>query len=408
MTIPPSSQSFRSPAPSTLGHALTAEWFDPRFRRLLVMQMAFGYAFSALLLVPKFATEHLHATPRQVGELAAYPVVAAVAIAPFCGRWLDAGGFRSCLLFGSALLALSTAAMSFVHELGVAAYVLRALQGIGNAVFVGGSGSLVTRIVSREHHGRAFGTVGAAGLLMNAVGSSATEGLAAAFGWGLAFHVAALIALVAVPLSFGMPFVDALDRANPQTPSDGRSAFRSQLGVSAGALATGIGFGMLATFTQPYALSLGAEHVAVLFVGYTCTALFVRLGLGGAVDRWGRRRAAFVSISLYGLTALAASSLQPSWLFVLGLGFGVAHGLAWPSLCALAVEGAAAGRVGSALTRVQAMFGIGSMAAVFLGGRSVTAFGYPTAFVAAALVIGLLASTLGVSVSGARASASRD
>lgn len=403
MTIPPSSQSFRPSPPAALGHALTAEWFDPRFRRLLVMQMAFGYAFSALLLVPKFATEHLHATPREVGDLAAYPVVAAVAIAPFCGRWLDAGGFRSCLWFGATLLALSTAAMTFVHEIGLAAHGLRALQGIGNAIFVGGSGSLVTRIVSRQHHGRAFGTVGAAGLLMNAFGSTATERLAHAFGWGVAFQAAAVVALLAVPLSFGMPEVAQLDHDSALPTHASARTFRAQIGVVAGALAAGIGFGMLATFTQPYALGLGAEHVAVLFVGYTCTALLVRLGLGSAVDRWGRRRAALLALVLYGLTAFAASSLQPSWLFVLGLGFGVAHGLAWPSLCALAVEGAPNGRVGSALTRVQASFGIGSMTAVWCGGLIVTAFGYPLAFMLAAAAIAVLAAALRLSGPSRRA-----
>jgi MFS family permease len=203
-------------------------------------------------------------------------------------------------------------------------------------------------------------------------------------------------------LSFGMPTVAALDHTTAAPANERANAFRAQLGVSAGSLAAGMGFGMLATFTQPYALSLGAEHVASLFVGYTCTALFVRLGLGSAVDRWGRRRAAFVSLVLYALTALAAASLQPNWLFVLGLGFGVAHGLAWPSLCALAVEGAARGRVGSALTRVQASFGIGSMAAVLCGGHLVTAFGYPTAFVLAAAAMGVFVTTLKLCVPPAR------
>jgi MFS family permease len=394
MTIPPSSQSFRPPPPAAVAPARAAEWLDPRFRRLLLMQMGFGYAYSALLLVPKFATEHLHASPSEVGELAAYPVVAAVVLAPFCGRWLDAGGFRSCLSFGAAMLALSTAAMTFVHNIGPAAYALRTLQGVGNALFVSGSASLVTHIVAREHHARAFGTVGAAGLLMNAVGSTATERLAHGFGWGIAFQVAAVIAFLAVVLSFGMPAVAVLDHGSADPANDRAGALRAQLGVSAGALAAGIGFGMLVTFTQPYALSLGAEHVASLFVGYTCTALFVRLGLGGAVDRWGRRRSAFVSLVLYALTALSASSLQPSWLFVLGLGFGVAHGIAWPSLFALAVEGAARGRVGSALTGMQASFGIGSVAAVWGGGHLVTALGYPTAFVLAATAITVFAMTL--------------
>jgi MFS family permease len=144
---------------------------------------------------------------------------------------------------------------------------------------------------------------------------------------------------------------------------------------------------MLVTFTQPYALSLGAVHVATLFVGYTLTALFVRLGLGGLVDRWGRRRTALVALALYAATVLAASALRPELLLVLGLGFGIAHGLAWPALSALAVESAARGRVGSALAGTQAYFAGGTLLAVWVGGHLVDTHGYPFAFTLVACTV---------------------
>src|SRR5262245_65711155 len=96
--MPPPPDPLSSPpsltAPPAAPRATDAEWLDPRFQKLLGVQMAFGYAFSALLVVPKYLTTALGATPRQIGELAAAPALAGIAIAPLCGRWLDRGGAR--------------------------------------------------------------------------------------------------------------------------------------------------------------------------------------------------------------------------------------------------------------------------------------------------------------------------
>jgi MFS family permease len=170
---------------------------------------------------------------------------------------------------------------------------------------------------------------------------------------------------------------------------------RRRFGAALATLAAGAGFGMLITFTQPYALSLGASHVASLFFGYTLTALAVRLGFGGAVDRWGPARAGRAALAVYAATVLAAAALTPATLFPIGLGFGFAHGLAWPALCALAVQHADPARAGSALTRVQARFAAGSMLAVWLGGLAVHAWGYPLAFVGVGVSVAAGALALG-------------
>src|SRR5690348_565444 len=105
------SSSTSTPTPAL---ATYSEWADPRFRRLVFFHMAYGYAYSALLLVPKFATVALYANPTEVGELASCPVLAAIAAAPFCGRILDRGGHRTAMLFGAALLGASTFAFGFL------------------------------------------------------------------------------------------------------------------------------------------------------------------------------------------------------------------------------------------------------------------------------------------------------
>jgi predicted MFS family arabinose efflux permease len=243
----------------------------------------------------------------------------------------------------------------------------------------------VTRLVPFEHHGRAFGSAGAASLLMNALASSATEHLADAYGWATAFQVAGAASFAAFALAFGQPYVDEASSA-PAALSVRSAALKRRAGSYA-TFAAGAGFGMLVTFTQPYALSLGAVHVASLFAGYTLTALFVRLGLGGVADRWGRRPVATVALGTYAFTVLAAAALKPDFLFALGLSFGVAHGLAWPALSALAVESAPRGRVGSALTGMQAYFAAGTVLAVWVGGRLVDARGYASAFALCAVTV---------------------
>lgn len=373
-----------------------SEWLDPRFRQLLLFQVAYGYAYAALILVPKFATVSLGAGPREIGALAAFPTLATVLVAPFCGAWLDRGAHKAALIAGSALLAVTVPAFGYLHQVGALAYFLRVLHGVGNVLVLAGAGAFVARIVPAEHRGRAFGTAGAASLAMNAIASSATERLADAFGWGIAYEVAGGACSFALGVALTQPDVPAPRLRSVQAAERAPApAVRSRRRAGIGTFAAGAGFGTLITFTQPYALSLGASHVASLFVGYTVMALAVRLGLGGAVDRWGPERAARAALGVYGVTVLVASALTPATLFPLGLGFGFAHGLAWPALCALAVQNADPARPGSALTRVQAFFAAGSMLAVWLGGMMVHSFGYSVAFVVVG--VGVLGGGLALS-----------
>jgi MFS family permease len=299
------------------------------------------------------------------------------------------------MIAGALIFTASVVGFGHLREVGPLLYVLRILHGVGNTLIVGGAATLVTRLVPAGHHGRAFGTAGAASLMMNALASSATEHIADAFGWGIAYTGAGTVCALALGVAWRQSRLASAVEAAPVSNSPGRAARRARIGYAT--LAAGAGFGMMSTFTQPYAISLGAKHVASLFVGFTLTALLVRVGLAGLVDRLGRRRSACIALVIYAVTLLAASILRPAALFALGLGFGVAHGIVWPALSALAVETAPAGRVGSALTRVQALFAAGTMLSVWLGGQLVASIGYGLSFVA-----------VGVAVSGGAVALARE
>jgi MFS family permease len=289
-------------------------------------------------------------------------------------------------------MSLSIGTFGFFRAIEPLVYVARAVQGVGNTLVIGGAAALVTMFVTPKHHARAFGLAGSASLAMNALASYTTERLAHAFGWGVAFEVAGGIALLAFVFTSAIPPVESQPVIEPAPHSaGGATGARS---VTFAALAGGAAFATIATFTQPLVLELGGTDVASLFVGYTVTALAVRLGLGTFVDRWGRRRAALAALSLYVLAVLAAAAIRPAWLFALGLAFGAAHGLLWPALNALAVERAAIGRSGSALTRLHATFGIGSMGALWGVGWLVHAIGYSLSFVMVAVFVAACAFTL--------------
>ena len=158
--------------------------------------------------------------------------------------------------------------------------------------------------------------------------------------------------------------------------------------------AVGSAFGVMFTFTQPYALLLGADKVSSFFIGYTACAMCVRLCLGSVADKIGRRPIAFIALALYGLVACVTSQLRPHLLFAVGALLGLAHGLIYPALNALAVEGVSRARRGAVMTYFLGCFNAGFAFWVMGMGVVAKAYGYPVLFVATGLLVWLSISFL--------------
>jgi MFS family permease len=140
------------------------------------------------------------------------------------------------------------------------------------------------------------------------------------------------------------------------------------------------------TFTQPLALSLGDKNISPLFAGYTIMALAVRLMFGKLADRFGRARVSGAALALYSLVVATTAGLSQGWLGVVGLGFGVAHGVFYPALNALALEGVARGARGTVGAHFNAAFNGGVFIVTFCFGQIAQAHGYRIVFL---LVAGL-------------------
>ena len=340
---------------------------------------------------------------RPLALLAAAGLLAGVVASPHMGTLLDRGARCPFITYGALVNALSGAAFALLHSVSAPLYVLRVVHGVSYALVFNAVLTLAADLAPAKKLGQAIGLCGAAGMLANAIAPAIAESIADHQGWGLVFLLAGGSALISTLLSLGVREPRAIAPAPSVVPSllaraEPGSALPSVLslikdpsrtGAFICAFANGAAFGVMFTFTQPFALSLGASRVSSFFVGYTVCALSVRLFLGSLADTYGRRRVAFAALVLYGLVAAMTSLLRPNLLFVVGGGMGFAHGLLYPALNALAAEGVPRARRGAVMSYFFACFNSGFACWVLGLGIVAKSHGYAVVFVATGLLVWL-------------------
>ena len=359
-----------------------ARLLTPAFVLLLGTQFSFGLAFSTFLIFPKYLVTALHAGPAEVGRISALPALVAVIGVPVVARLVDRRSRRALMLAGAALMGVASLAMTAVDSLGPLVYTLRAVQGLSFLLFWNAAATLVTDLAPPARLAQALGWFALGALVTNALAPALAEPLADSRGWPFVFGLAAVCSVFAVLLSAGV--------RESQGPPPSRSGTglgellgARGIGVLYATVIMGAGFGAVVTFAQPLAIALGAREVSGLFVGYTVLATTVRLGLSHVADRFGRLRVALGASALYTLVVFGCAALRVSWLWWIGAGLGVAHGLLYPALNALAVEHAPASRRGSSMTLFTGAFSAGFGLSVLGFGSLAAVVGYRGAFAVA-------------------------
>lgn len=358
--------------------------WTPAFLQVLLVQVSFGFAFSAFFLLPKFLAQELGATPSQIGSVTGVGVFSAVLAVPALWWAIDRVPRRRLLVFGTLLGAGAAYGHVWIDELGMLLYVLRALHGIAFVITFNTAATLAVELSPKQRLSQTLGYFGLAMLCTNAIAPAIIEPLVAALGWSIGFELAALAALIAAFVARGVP--SPTRREAPARVKLFELLDRRALAIYYTSALTGLGFGTLVTYTQPFALSLGAEHVSPLFVGYTIAAITVRVVLGSLADRVGRRAIALASLVLYALVLLVTTRLQAHWLFGIGMGLGVAHGLLYPALNALLVEATPDAARGIVMTSYNGAFNLGFAVSVVGFGSIAEVAGFPTVFLAASLL----------------------
>jgi MFS family permease len=402
----PTGPSCELEPPSTRARAADSEaLLSKPFVLMLCVQFCFGLSYSSFFLLPKYLTREFHASASAIGAVTAVGLLAGVIATPWIGAAIDRGSRRASILCGALVNAVCTGLFVYVHTISLPLYLLRAVHGMSYALVFNALVTIAADLAPPKKLSQAIGLCGAAGMLSNAIAPAIAERIADHQGWGLVFLLAAGAALFAALVSLGIGDgraagesktvetateldAKAADAVNDDAPSawtlvrDPR-----RFGAFVCSAAAGAGFGVMFTFTQPFALAHGANHVSNFFIGYTVSALTVRLFLGGLADRFGRHRVAFGALVLYGLVACMTSQLRPNLLFPVGVCLGVAHGLLYPAINALGAEGVPRARRGAVISYFGACFYGGFALWVFAAGRLAQTTGYPAVFLLSALLL---------------------
>ena len=122
----------------------------------------------------------------------------------------------------------------------------------------------------------------------------------------------------------------------------------------------------------------------------------MRLLFSGLADRWGRGRVSTSMLVLYAIVVALTANITPATLLFAGIGLGIAHGVLYPALNAMALERATDSNRAVIATLFGGAFSLGNALSVMGLGVVADAVGYGSVFFGtAALTLTGAAALLG-------------
>ena len=351
-----------------------------QFALLLIATATFGLSFSTYFLLPKFLAVELAADAVTIGGVSAVSMLASVVTMPIIGVQIDRHGRKSFGVIGALIFAVSSAGFLWIDSVGPLLWILRILQGSAFTLFYVSVSTLATDQSPPERLGQAIGLFGAVMISTNALGPALAEWAAGTFGWAVVFAGTVAAAALSAVLTF-LIREERKPRDHHETTSMlevlKRPGLRRVLVVAA---MVGWTMGAMYTFYQPWALTLGFENVSSYLIGFAVCAMLVRVGLGGLADRLGRLQVATAALFLYIAAPFSLIWLDVFGLLLTGALLGLAHGLFFPALNAVALDHAHVNERGKAMATYHGAFNVGFGAGSYLLGYVAMVTSYPTIF----------------------------
>ncbi len=235
------------------------------------------------------------------------------------------------VLFGSIILySLANAANGLVHTLGEYAF-WRFVAGLGLAGELGGSVTLVSEVLRKEHRGYGTAVVASVGVLGAVAGGVVADGS----GWRAAYFVGGGLGLLLLFLRMSVAESELFRRLPPEGArrghfhalfTDRRRLFKYLCCILIG-LPTWYGVGILVTFSPEFAKTLGVagEVRAPQAVLFAYAGISVGGILSGFASEWIGSRRKVVGLCLAGVAACVALYLSgaartaPAFYAVIGL-----------------------------------------------------------------------------------------
>jgi predicted MFS family arabinose efflux permease len=353
--------------------------------------------------LPRYVTGPLGGSPAQVGVAVAVFSVTAILARPLVAPAARRVAPSVLLVVGAAMVGAATVATAGARSVG-AVIALRALAGVGEALFYVLAASAVYAIVPRERHAQAqgrFSAVVAAGIL---VGPIVAEALRPRIGYAAIWVLGGGLCAAACACVARLP----LDR---EPARDGGGAVLARGAVLPGLVVAAQTWAMAAfsVFVALYAAQLDLGSAGPPFAVVAVVVLSVRT-VGAAVFD-AAHPVAVASVAMAAATtglALLAAAPSRAVLLVAAALVGVSQALAFPSLLALAVRRASSGDRTSAIATFTGCFEVGLASAAVVLGVVLDRLGFAGLYGVAAAVSALALVPLALAWSAEREAALAD
>jgi MFS family permease len=370
--------------------------FTPRFTLATAANVIFFVGVTSFLALPVHLTD-LGANRADVGHVMGSFGLASLIAIPITGALSDRFGRRRFMLAGALSSAVFAIAWLWVKDIGPLPYVLRFGQGIGFSLAFVAVNAVLVDLAPPQSLGRSIALFGAMTLISHAVGPTLGEWVAAHFGFRWVFWLSGIAFVISSGLFLALPDTRPLDLPPPSRPDPnmlGLALRRGAVGALVAAFMTAITFGCAIQFMAVFVRERGLSSHAPFFVSYVGAAICVRLVAGGLGDRVGHRRVSAIACLGFALVASGFAGLTTQLeLYVLAIGFGLSHGLTYPSANALFLEHAPNTMRGRGMALFNLAFNVGVTVAGFGAGEIAERVSWSAMWLtaAAAALVGSLA-----------------
>ncbi|MCY7349910.1 MAG: MFS transporter [Cytophagaceae bacterium] len=260
---------------------------------------------------------------------------------PFSGKLTDTIGRVPIMAFGSLVCFVCGLLYPLVSSVS-AFLILRLFHGFSTGFKPTATSAYVADLIPENRRGEALGTLGIALSLGMSSGPPLGSYLAAWFGLNVMFYVSSVFALLSILILVRLKeTLSDRERFRP-----GHLVLQKQDLFEPKVLATFVvmlllsySTGAVITLAPDLSDHLGLPNKGIFFAVYTMASLVIRLVASKSSDRYGRVRVLRISaLALVVSMILLANANSPTTLLLSAVLFGLAGGMAMPTITAWTVD----------------------------------------------------------------------
>jgi MFS family permease len=351
--------------------------------------VAQGLLYPAL---PLYLIEDLGTSKAVAGLVVSSTSVAAVAVRPWAGGFIDRRGRKPLLVAGPLITAATGLGLLAFHSVA-AVLVLRLAQGAGNALAYSAAAAMAADLAPVDRRARYLARFGMFFYIGFAAGPWLAELLIGGPGFGAVWWTVAAASAAAAAVGALLPetglTLTGSDRTVPRLSVWHRLFHPAAVGPGIVFFCVGVGWAALAAFLAIYARDIGLATSDSLFLVLSLTVLATRALAGSLADRFGPNVVLYPCIASVVAGQLVLAAFREPATAYLGLVlFGAGFSGLFPVLFTMVVDRAPEAERGAAMSSFNVFYDIGAPLGGYGVGALIDAGGFGAGFGATAVLAG--------------------